>query len=87
MNEKELLELKQQLKDSEAEISKIDARKEVLLEQLKEKFGVATVKLAKKMLDQLQKEIEDITQELAEIIEELEKEMELNEGEDYSTSK
>ena len=59
MTEQELLDLKQEINRSKENLSKLQGRKEALLEQLQKQFGVKTIAEAEKKIKKLEKEIED----------------------------
>jgi len=59
MNEKKLLELKQEIDEAKVSKTKLEARKDLLMEQLKDKWGVSSLKAASKKLDSLAKDLKE----------------------------
>lgn len=59
MNEKELLELKQDISEVKDEISRTEGRKEAILDQLKENHGLKSIADAEKKIETLNKEIDE----------------------------
>lgn len=72
MTEKELLELKEDIDSAKNEISKLEGRKQTLLEQLKKEWGCSTVKSAKLMLDKKKNKLEALETKITEMTTELE---------------
>lgn len=51
MKEKELIELKEEIDETKTEISKLDGRKQAVLEQLLKDWGCKTIKEAKTLIE------------------------------------
>ena len=76
MNEKQLLELKHEINEAKQNISKMEGKRDTLLEQLHEKFGVKTLKAADAKITALKKEISQWEQKIETATTELEKQLE-----------
>lgn len=76
MNEKQLLELKQEINEAKQNISKMEGKRDTLLEQLQERFGVKTLKAATNKITLLKNEISQWEQKIETATEELEKQLE-----------
>ena len=72
MTQEELLELKQEIDESQDKATKLTARKDLLVEQLKDKWKVTTPKQAKAKLDSMQEDIEELDDKIDKATEELE---------------
>ena len=59
MNEKQLLELKEQIDASKSKLSELKGRKQVLMGTLKEKWGCSTVRQAEEKMQELKEKIAD----------------------------
>lgn len=60
MNEKQLLELKEQIDVSKSKLSELKGRKQVLMGTLKEKWGCSTVSQAEEKMRKFKGEISDL---------------------------
>lgn len=78
MNQSELLALKQEISKAKETKNKLEARQEVLTEQMKDRFGVATIAAARKKIKSMGKEITDWQEKIDTAIEELETKLEEN---------
>jgi len=83
MTEQDLLELKQEITEAQEQATKLEGRKDLLLEQLKEKYGLTSLAEAKKHLKKLENEIEDMNNTITQDTEDLEKR--LNDEQDTDT--
>ena len=77
MNEKQLLELKEQIDVSKSKLSELKGRKQVLTDTLKEKWGCSTVTQAETKMKELKEEIADLEDSKEEGIKTLEENYEL----------
>lgn len=84
MNETELLDLKKTIEDAIEKQNKLEAKKEVLMEELKNNYGVASLTEATDKLLAMEKEIDREAAELEQAITDLE--TKLNEGETEDTA-
>ena len=75
MNKSELLELKQQIEDTATEITKLETREELLMEQLKKDHNCATTAIAATRIKTMESAIEKLDDEIAEATEQLEKQL------------
>lgn len=75
MNEQDLLALKKELDESKENLSKLEGRKEVLLEQLQKEFGVKTIAAAERRMQKLEADIEDYESRILAATKELEDEL------------
>lgn len=64
MTKQELLDLRQEIDDEKENLSKLEGRKETLMEQLLEKYDVKTVAAAKKKVKDLEKEITELGEQI-----------------------
>jgi hypothetical protein len=76
MDEKKLLLLKQDIDDTKLRVTKLEARRDHFLEELKKKFKCSTIKEAKEKLAKLEIEIDKINQKIEEGLNELEEQYE-----------
>ena len=76
MNEKELLELKEEIEEAKSEQSQLKGRLDGLLEQLQKDWGCKTIAEAEKKLKKLDEEIEQLQDQITKQTTELEKELE-----------
>lgn len=76
MTHEDLLELKQDIEEAKTKKASLESRKQLLLEQLKEKFGVSTVAAAKKKMQGMQKQISDLGEQIDVATTELESRLE-----------
>lgn len=72
MDEKRLLNLKQQIDDAKMEVSQLKGRRANLLDQLQEQWGCKTAKEAEAKLKKMQQETKELEQRLQTGIAELE---------------
>ena len=72
MTTQELLDLKQEIEESKESCTKLEGRKETLMEQLQKKFGVKTIPAAEKKLKAMEKEINEWDEKIETAIAELE---------------
>jgi len=78
MNERQLLELKENMASINQEISELKGKKKLLVEQLKTQFKCETIMQAKKMVKDLKRDAHKIQNTIDEGLAELEEE--LNDG-------
>jgi len=64
MTEQDLLNLKQEITESKDKSTRLEGRKDQLMEQLKTKYGVSTIQQAEKKLKAMDKEIEDLDEQI-----------------------
>lgn len=64
MTKEELLELKSEIEEAEKENTKLEARKDLLMEKLEKDHGVKTLAAAQKKITKLEKEIETLDQSI-----------------------
>lgn len=76
MTEQELLDLKQEIIEAKESLNKITAKKDVLMEEMKKKFGVSTIAAARKKVEKMTQEIEEQEQQIQGAMEELELKLE-----------
>ncbi len=76
MDERRLLNLKQQIDDAKTEISQLEGRKANLLERLEEQWGCKTIKEAEKKLGEMTGQIESLDKKIQAGITKLEEEYE-----------
>ncbi len=74
MNEKELLELKQEIERAKSKLSELKGRKEYLLQELYDKWGCRSLEEAQSKIDALNAEIDDLETTIEKEIGELENE-------------
>lgn len=72
MTKEELLELKAEIEEAQTEATKLQGRKDVLLEQLKKKWKVEDLKGAKSKLKIMQKNLDTLDDKIDKEIEILE---------------
>lgn len=72
MNEKELLELKEQIEDAKQEVNRLEGRQDGLMSQLQKDWGCKTLGQAKKKLEGLKDEIKDLEGKIESGVAELE---------------
>jgi len=75
MTEKELLELKQAIAETEEESRDLKARKKVLMEQLEKDHGVTSIKAAMKKVKEMEAEIKSMDTQINEASEALENQL------------
>jgi len=76
MTEHKLLELKDQIEDAKSEVSKLEGRRDALREELKDDWACGTIKQAKNLLGDLEKELTQLENKLSKGIKELEEKYE-----------
>lgn len=76
MDEKRLLDLKQQIDDAKLEVSQLKGRRANLMEQLQEQWGCKTVKEAEAKLEKMRQETTQLEAQLKKGIQQLEDEYE-----------
>ena len=72
MTTQDLLDLKQEIEEAKETCTKLEGRKETLMEQLQKKFGVKTIPAAEKKLKAMEKEINEWDEKIETAIAELE---------------
>lgn len=72
MDEKELLDLKEDINEARDEVNRLEGRKDHLLSQLKEDWDCTSLKQAKAKLEKLKKETKKLSQQIKAGIEKLE---------------
>jgi flagellar biosynthesis chaperone FliJ len=72
MNDQDLLDLKQKIEEAKENLSKNEGRKEALMEQLQDRFGIKTLAEAKKKIKELEEEIEAQSAQIETATDELE---------------
>lgn len=72
MTEQELLDLKHEINESKEKLSKLEGRRDALLEQLQEKYGVESVDAAKRKIKSFEKQIRELDERIGTKTEELE---------------
>ena len=72
MTEKQLLELKQEITETESEVTKLETRKELLMEKLEKDHGVKTLGAAEQKIKKMEKNIEKLDTEIDDATESLE---------------
>jgi len=75
MTEQELLDLKQEIIEAKDTATKLQGRKDLLTEQLKEKYGVTTLKQAQEKLKKMEQNLETLRTEIEEATEKLEEKL------------
>ena len=73
MNEKELLELKQEIEDARQEASELKGEKQALLKRLNEDWDCISVKKANALIDKLAAEMEELSVQIKNGLAELDK--------------
>ena len=76
MNKKELLQLQQEIEDAKTEVSKLEGRKERLMEELQEKWACPTMEDAQKKLKELNEQVTKLNDQIEEGLEKLEEDEE-----------
>ena len=77
LDEKELLRMKKEVDDSRQKLSELKGQKDFLLKDLKEKWGCSSIAEAKKKVEALQKEVDDLDARIRKGTDELEREYQL----------
>jgi len=75
MTKEDLLELKAEIEEAQESASRYQGKKEMLEEQLKEKFGVKTPAEGRKKLKTMQEGIDKLNEEIETLTAELEDEL------------
>lgn len=75
MDKEELLELKEEIDEAKEKAATLKGRKDVLVEQLKEKWGVSTPAKASAKLKTMEEKLEEIEEEIEKATEKLEKQL------------
>ena len=73
MNEKELLELKQEIEDARQEASELKGEKQALIKRLNEEWDCVSVKKANTLIDKLAAEMEELSVQIKNGLAELDK--------------
>jgi hypothetical protein len=84
MTEQELLDLKQKIETSKENLSKMEGRKEALMDQLLQKFGIKTIAEAKRKIKKLEEDVAEWDQKIEDATVELENKM--NEEQDTGSA-
>jgi len=77
INEKQLLELKEEIEKAKNKLAELKGRKEYLLQELKDKWGCESLEEAQNKIDLLNDEINNLETTIEKEIEELENEYRL----------
>lgn len=72
MTEKELLDLKREITETETEVTRLEARQQLLMEKLEKDFGVKTLEAAGQKIKKLEKQIKELDNSIDTATEELE---------------
>lgn len=75
MTDQELLDLKQEIIEAKDKATKLQGRKDLLTEQLKEKYGVSSLKQAQEKLKKMESDLEDLYAKITKEIEKLEEKL------------
>ena len=75
MTEQELLDLKQEINEAKDKSTKLQGRKDLLVEQLKEKYNVTTLKQAKEKLKKMEQSLETLHVQIEDATEKLEEKL------------
>ncbi|MFP4025768.1 MAG: hypothetical protein ACLFVR_14690 [Thiohalospira sp.] len=73
MNEKELLDLKEEINEAKTEVAELKGQRKSLMTQLKDTWGCSSIEKAQEKIKLMRKSIEDLQDKINEEIEELEK--------------
>jgi transposase len=76
MDEQDLLDLKQKIEKAKQDQERLKARKEVLTEQLSKDWKVSTPAQAKKKIDSMKAELEELEEQIQEETEKLKDQLE-----------
>ena len=76
MNEKKLLELKEQIEDAKQEVNRLEGRQDGLMQQLQKDWKCKSLKEAKKKLGDMKQEIQELQDKIDSGIAELEEKYE-----------
>ncbi len=74
LDEKKLLELKQEIEEAKNKVAELKGRKEYLLQELQDKYNCKSLEEAQSRIDNLNSAIIDLEQQIEKEIEELENE-------------
>lgn len=80
LTEQDLLDLKQEIDESKNEVTRLEGRKQHLMEQLSKDWGCKTIAEADKKIKQLGKDIEDLNQKIKTGFDELEQKLTVEES-------
>lgn len=80
MTTQELLDLKQEIEEAKDEVKKLEARRDVLMEQMKEKFGVSTLAAARKKINKMQEDVTALAEKIDDAATELEEKLNEHRG-------
>ena len=73
MNERELLELKEEIDTAKEKVSELKGERQSLMKRLKEEWGCPTLEDAEKRLKEMADQVENLSTEIVEGMEELER--------------
>ena len=76
MNEQELLDLKKEIEESKENLSRLEGKKEQLMEQLQKNYGVKTAEAAQKKIKTMEKDIADWDKKIEQVTAKLEEHFE-----------
>lgn len=82
MTERELLDLKQKIDRAKQTADRLEARREVLMEQLKKEWKLSSIPAAQKKINAMRAEIDELDEQIKAQTEELEKQLEDERGTD-----
>jgi len=71
MDEKQLLNLKEKINNAKSEVSELKGQEKYLIKELKENWNCSTIKDAKIVLDELERDIRQTTEKIEDGIQEL----------------
>lgn len=77
MNKQDLLDLKDEINEAKSEVSKLEGRQEHLMQQLKDDWGCASFKKAKKKIEEFKSEIKKLDDKIEHETEKLQENYEL----------
>jgi flagellar biosynthesis chaperone FliJ len=80
MDENRLFELKQEIAEAKEEVGELKGKKKLLMEQLKEQWGCASIDQAAKKLENYKEQIQTLEKSIAKGLEELEEKYEHEEN-------
>lgn len=75
MTEKDLLELKEKIKDANEKFLQLKGQREALIQQLAEDWECTTIKQAQSKIDGIEKELKEINSEILEGVSNLENDL------------
>ena len=76
MNEKELLELKENIQEAKQKVSELKGERQALMKRLKEDWNCGSLEEAEKKLKEMSEQVEKLSEEITEGMEELESKFE-----------